>query len=327
MEETKLLNVSTSICGWRVVRFLGMGQSGEVYEVEKDGRRAALKIRRGEQATVSPEEFGREIETAKRQPAPGRMPQFFAAGEWEHLPFFVMELAVGAEMPDTARGFIDLASGLIDAVGSLHRHRHTHNDIKPSNVGVIDGRVVLLDFGSALPFRTGETDGIRVGTDGFMAPEVDRDGLVSSVADIHALGVTLKAMCPPALRRMFEPVFSRATATQPGLRTATPEKLREDLLGCVSDYRREVAAASRLDKFKAMAKRAALVVGAALVAYGVIAAMTYGNRRGKMLALKEREIQAQAEYVSGIGCKDLGDLTNAVRLLERALKGGYRPAR
>ena len=52
-----------------------------------------------------------------------------------------------------------------------------------------------------------------------------------------------------------------------------------------------------------------------------------GNRRGKMLALKEREIQAQAEYVSGIGCKDLGDLTNAVRLLERALKGGYRPAR
>ena len=52
--------------------------------------------------------------------------------------------------------------------------------------------------------------------------------------------------------------------------------------------------------------------------------MTYGNRRGKMLALKEREIQAQAEYVSGIGCKDLGDLTNAVRLLERAFKGGYR---
>ena len=46
-----------------------------------------------------------------------------------------------------------------------------------------------------------------------------------------------------------------------------------------------------------------------------------------MLALKEREIQAQAEYVSGIGCKDLGDLTNAVRLLERAFKDGYRPAR
>ena len=38
----------------------------------------------------------------------------------------------------------------------------------------------------------------------------------------------------------------------------------------------------------------------------------------------EREQQAYAEYVAGEGCKALGDLSNAVYFLERALKDGYR---
>ena len=290
MEEIKLLGVSTSICGWRVVRFLGMGQSGEVYEVLRDGQRGALKICRGRQVTVSREEFGREIATMKAQPAPGHMPRFLAEGNWEDSPFFVMEFADDVGMPDTAQGFIELATGLIESVGCLHRNRHTHNDIKPSNVGRIGKRIVLLDFGSALPFRTGKADGIRVGTDGFMAPEVDKDGQTSSVADIHALGETLKTLCPPAFRRMFDPVIYCATENRPGERTATPEKLREELLGCVPDYRREVAVASRLDKFKAMAKRAAWAVLAALALYGVIASASYHYRKAQIRADRARRL-------------------------------------
>ena len=38
----------------------------------------------------------------------------------------------------------------------------------------------------------------------------------------------------------------------------------------------------------------------------------------------EREQQAYAEYVAREGCKSLGDLSNAVYFLERALKDGYR---
>ena len=290
MEEIKLLDVSTSVCGWKVVRFLGMGQSGEVYEVLRDGLRGALKICRGRQVTVPREEFAREIATMKAQPAPGHMPRFLAEGEWEGSPFFVMEFADDVAMPDTAQGFIELATGLIESVGCLHRNRCTHNDIKPSNVGRIGKRIVLCDFGSTLPFRTGKADGIRVGTDGFMAPEVDKDGQTSSVADIHALGETLKALCPPACRRMFEPVIYSATAARPGERTATPEKLREELLGCVPDYRREVAVASRLDKFKAVAKRAGLVALAVFALYGVIASISYHYRRAQLRDERARRL-------------------------------------
>lgn len=285
-----LIEPGCDILGWKVVRFLGMGQSGEVYEVLRDGQRGALKICRGRQVTVSREEFAREIATMKEQPSPGHMPRFLADGKWEGLPFFVMEFVDDVAMPDTAQGFIKIAMGLIESVGCLHRNRCTHNDIKPSNVGRIGKRIVLRDFGSALPFRTGETDGIRVGTDGFMAPEVDKDGLTSSVADIHALGETLKALCPPACRRMFDPVIYRATEARPGERTATPEKLREELLGCVPDYRREVAAASRLDKFKAVAKRAAWAVLAIAIVYGIIASASYHHRRAQIRADRARRL-------------------------------------
>ena len=290
MRENESHLLQGTIGDWRIVRFLGMGQSGEVYEVLRDGLRGALKICRGRQVTVSREEVAREIATMTEQPAPGHMPRFLAEGEWEGSPFFVMEFADDVAMPDTAQGFIELATGLIGSVGCLHRNRFTHNDIKPSNVGRIGKRIVLRDFGSALPFRTGKADGIRVGTDGFMAPEVDKDGQTSSVADIHALGETLKALCPPACRRMFEPVIYSATAARPGERTATPEKLREELLGCVPDYRREVAAASRLDKFKAVAKRAGLVALAVFALYGVIASISYHCRRAQLRAERARRL-------------------------------------
>ena len=309
MRENESYLLQGTIGDWKIVRFLGMGQSGEVYEVLRDGHRGALKICRGRQVTVSREEFAREIATMKAQPAPGLMPRFLADGKWEGLPFFVMEFADDVAMPDTAQGFIEIATGLIESVGCLHRNRHTHNDIKPSNVGRIGKRIVLRDFGSALPFRTGKADGIRVGTDGFMAPEVDKDGQTSSVADIHALGETLKALCPPACRRMFDPVIYSATEARPGERTATPEKLREELLGCVPDYRREVAVASRLDKFKAVAKRAAVAVAMAALGIVVVALCSRLYRRTRMtseeLALAHAEASgiAAERYYYGKGAK------------------------
>ena len=81
-----------------------------------------------------------------------------------------------------------------------------------------------------------------------------------------------------------------ATEARPGERTATPEKLREELLGCVPDYRREVAAASRLDKFKAAAKRAGLVALAVFTLYGIIASVSYHYRKAQIRAERVRRL-------------------------------------
>ena len=90
-----LIEPGCDILGWKVVRFLGMGQSGEVYEVLREGQRGALKICRGRQVTVSREEFAREIATMKEQPAPGHMPRFFAEGKWAGDYWVVVETRGG----------------------------------------------------------------------------------------------------------------------------------------------------------------------------------------------------------------------------------------
>ena len=61
----------------------------------------------------------------------------------------------------------------------------------------------------------------------------------------------------------------------------------------------------------------------AVVLLGLVAAGTFLCRRSAMRDLMEREQQAYAEYVAGEGCKALGDLSNAVYFLERALKDGH----
>ena len=86
MRENESHLLQGTIGDWRIIRFLGMGQSGEVYDVLRDGQRGALKICRGRQVTVSREEFGREIATMKAQPAPELMPHFLAEGEWGDRP-------------------------------------------------------------------------------------------------------------------------------------------------------------------------------------------------------------------------------------------------
>ena len=48
------------------------------------------------------------------------------------------------------------------------------------------------------------------------------------------------------------------------------------------------------------------------------------RRRDDMRTFRDREIQSRVEYICGEGCKALGDLSNAVQFLERALKDGYR---
>jgi serine/threonine protein kinase len=82
---------------------------------------------------------------------------------------------------------------LCDVLSFLHTHKPdpiVFRDMKPSNVMINpQDHVVLVDFGIAKPFETGQK-GTMIGTEGYSPPEQYR-GEASPLADIYALGATL----------------------------------------------------------------------------------------------------------------------------------------
>ena len=77
---------------------------------------------------------------------------------------------------------------LCSAVGYLHRQGYLHLDLKPSNIVAAQGIAKLLDLSLARP--PGRTRG-AVGTDGYMAPEQARGGLLGPATDVWGFGAVL----------------------------------------------------------------------------------------------------------------------------------------
>jgi eukaryotic-like serine/threonine-protein kinase len=199
----------------RVVRLLGAGGMGAVYEVEHEltKHRRALKLLHA-RYKIYPEliqRFLREASAAGRIGNP-HIAETFDAGELESGdPYLVMELLKGETLADLLRRkqrlTISEAAELVrqacTGVQAAHDAGIVHRDLKPENLFVIerDHRpfVKILDFGISKfdPHLTGgemstTREGTSLGTPLYMPPEQVRgDKRVDARADVYALGVIL----------------------------------------------------------------------------------------------------------------------------------------
>jgi serine/threonine protein kinase len=195
-----------SIAGYTLVKAIGQGGMGCVYEVRHDtlGKHFALKL--------LSESLRDNVEAVERfrceTLALGKLdhPNIVTAsdaGVWQGRPFLVTELLKGQDLSSRVSdsGQLDresvmaIAEQLSDALGFAHEHGYFHRDIKPSNVFYLsDGSAKLLDFGlvrCASNHSLTQT-GTLMGTVDFVAPEQACDASQANAAsDIYSFGCTL----------------------------------------------------------------------------------------------------------------------------------------
>lgn len=192
---------------YRIVRCIGRGGMGVVYEVEHVhiGKRLAMKLLHGELAhdPTTLRRLRREAETASRLSDSGTV-QVFDFGQSDGLAYLVMELVEGEDLGQRLRRdgslpFAVVARFLLDVCASLaeaHALGVIHRDLKPENVMITRSaggeRAKVLDFGLAMLRWTGSESvsrsGSIVGTPYYMAPEQIRGELVDGRADVYSLG-------------------------------------------------------------------------------------------------------------------------------------------
>jgi WD40 repeat protein len=197
--------VMAVVPGYEIVRELGRGGMGVVYEARQIGlnRQVALKmILAGAHASAAEfDRFRTEAEAIARLLHPNIV-QVYETGKQAGLPYFSLEFCPGGSLdrkldgtpwePAPAAALIET---LARAIQHAHEHRIVHRDIKPGNVLLAaDGTPKVTDFGlvKQLDNTRGRTQGATLGTPSYMAPEQAGTGPpVGPAADVYALGAVL----------------------------------------------------------------------------------------------------------------------------------------
>jgi serine/threonine protein kinase len=114
-------------------------------------------------------------------------------------PFVVMELLQGISLaarlargPLPWRGAVEVCAQVAAALSAAHARGLAHRDVKPGNIMLTEAGVKVIDFGIAA-FVDSRTDGPRLGTLGYLAPERLAGEVGGPAADVYALGIVLFA--------------------------------------------------------------------------------------------------------------------------------------
>ncbi|HSB19467.1 MAG TPA: serine/threonine-protein kinase [Anaeromyxobacteraceae bacterium] len=250
-EGRPLLLPGTVVGRFRLLRILGRGGFGVVFEAEDDqlGRRVAFKALRRREPDRD-DLLRREARTVAGLSHPNVVTLHdagLADGTW----YLILELLRGETLAARLsrgalgpRAAVRIASSIAAGLQHAHAAGVLHRDLKPANVFLTaDGGVKLLDFGLSRVLGVG---GLEGGTPGYLAPEQCRGAVEDARTDLFALGVVLAEMMSPRKARppqvdgvpkvdagrlplAVRPLVSRLTSPDPAGRPRTAAMVGAEL--------------------------------------------------------------------------------------------------
>jgi serine/threonine-protein kinase len=197
-----------TIGNYRIVRELGQGAMGAVYEaidvmVE---RRVAIKMLRAEIARQPDliERFRVEAVTLARlnHPSTALLYNFFREGDdyymvMEFVPGRTLDAILKESGSLTPAAAADIQRQMLEGMAHAHRMGVLHRDIKPANIMVTgDGQVKVTDFGIARVLGASRMtrEGRIIGTLEYIAPERIRGHEADIRSDLYSAGIVLFEM-------------------------------------------------------------------------------------------------------------------------------------
>jgi len=218
--------IDETVSHYRILRKLGSGGMGVVYEAEDTrlGRHVAIKLlsEKFSKSAAAIERFQREACTASSLNHPN-ICTIHDVGEHAGRHFIVMELLDGKNLRQTilsgplpTEQMITFGIQIADGLEAAHKRGIVHRDIKPANLFVIDrDRIKILDFGLAKLTGNDRSEraslittlsdeeptwqnvtrpGEFVGTVSYMSPEQARGEPLDHRTDLFSFGVVLYEM-------------------------------------------------------------------------------------------------------------------------------------
>ena len=246
---------------FRIIRELGRGGMGVVYEAEQTPLRRVVALKVLRFGVVADQEamqrFQREAETVARLHHTNIVP-IFAVGCERGVHYYAMQYIAGRSLADvlaeSQRSGKPLSCDEVaawglqaaEALAHAHQRRVIHRDIKPSNLLLDgDGVVWLTDFGLAkrMDEATLTVYGTLMGTPRYMSPEqaASLQQPVDRRTDIYSLGATLYELA--TARPLFGPaephlVIAQILTEEPArprqLRAGLPRDLETVILTCLA---------------------------------------------------------------------------------------------
>jgi eukaryotic-like serine/threonine-protein kinase len=238
---------------YRIIRLIGSGGMGDVYEAENLtlGRQVAIKVVSAQRAKVSADAISRlqrEAHAVARIHHPNVCDIYDIGTLPDGSPYLVLERLIGETLEQRHRRrrsmmpqlVVDLYTQVLSGLHVLHGMGIVHRDLKPGNIFLVDrpgcGPLVkLLDFGfakdvSAATWRRITQPGRACGTPQYMSPEQLRCEPMDFRSDLFSVGLmlfeTLTGQHPFAAKTALDTGSRILTEQAPLVSTVKPRLLK-----------------------------------------------------------------------------------------------------